>query len=173
MNQPMTKTLSPDFIVFSDGSGYKDGYGGWCCVVSALHNEQRMFRMGAVVGTTVDRMEMTALLEGLQLVDEMRNDHPKAQGDIGRCWHPVVLVLSDRENQVLSIQKVYDRSNSRDLWARFEYYELRMHIDAKHVERETDHPEFVIADLHASTARILAKEYAEANELPRHLIPSV
>lgn len=157
-----------DYLLFTDGSGYQDGYGGWACIVTDPSGTPLMFRMGCIMGATVDRMELTAILEGLQLVEELKTTNPKSIGDQGRTWHPVVHLFSDRENLVLSIQKVYDRSNAPDLWKRYEFYEGRLHVVARHVERETDHSQFITVDLHASTARIIIKQYGEANELPRH-----
>lgn len=130
-----------------------------------------MFRMGAIVGCTVDRMEMTAILEGLQLVIEMTPWAVREPDEDSLTWRPKVKMFSDRENLVLSIQRVYDRSNSRDLWARFEHYEGLIDIEAQHVLRETDYPEFVQVDTHASTGRIIAKEYGMATDLPLHCPP--
>jgi len=166
------KTNRPaDFLMFTDGSGYKDGYGGWACLVKTSDSMHQMFRMGAVIGCTVDRMEMTAILEGLQLVVEMTPWAVRRPEEDRNTWRPKVRMFSDRENLVLSIQGVYDRSNSPDLWHRFQYYETLLDIEPVHVLRETDHPEFVTVDMQASTARIIAKEYGLATDLQRHCLP--
>lgn len=161
---------NPDFLVWTDGSGYKDGFGGWAAYVHTPDKTHELFRMGAVVGTSVDRAELTGIIEGLQMVADLMTiiPHKLAMGQ--RVWKPKVKMYSDRENLVLSIQKVNARSNSPDLWRRFEFYEGFMALDANHVLRETDFPEFVFVDLHASSARIIAKQYAEASGLPRSII---
>ena len=59
--------LPYDYILYTDGSGYeKDGFSGWCCqVVSNVPGVEGQRRMGCMSGSTVDRAEFTALLEGL------------------------------------------------------------------------------------------------------------
>ncbi len=160
-----------DVLVFSDGSGYKDGYGGWAAYVCTPDRRWKTFRMGAIAGTTVDRAEMTAMLEGLEMAFWMARDLPQYQVNFGDmmgapCDRPKVLVYTDRENMVLSCKGVYDRSNSPDLWRRFEHYERELALTVMHVERETDFPELQTCDLHASTGRIIAKNYAENCALP-------
>lgn len=161
------EALEPNYFLFTDGSGYKDGYGGWACLVRSPDNMYQMFRMGSIIGATVDRMELTAILEGLQIVFELTAE--ERGGYLGKDCRPIVALFSDRENLVLSIQGVYDRSNAPDLWARFAFYEKYLGVDAKHVLRENDYPEFEKVDLHASTGRIIAKTYGEHIEVPPHL----
>lgn len=162
--------MNANFTVWSDGSGYKDGFGGWAVRVRSENGEYDLFRMGCMAGTTVDRMELTGMLEGLQVVFEWfqaaGNRFTRDADDLPR---PQVKIYSDRENLVLSIKKVYDRSNALDLWARFECYEKFMTVMAEHVMRETDFPEFMMADLHASSGRIIAKNYVESVDVPPHL----
>jgi ribonuclease HI len=164
---------NPDFLAYSDGSGYQDGFGGWAVYVCTPTKSATMFRMGAIIGTTVDRAELTAILEGLQMVMELAASLPRTIPLGQHLWKPKVKLYSDRENLVLSIQGVNERSNSLDLWKRFEFFETHMVIDANFVERETDHEEFTFVDLHASTARIMAKNYWEACGLPQHQPPEV
>lgn len=159
----------PDYLLFTDGSGYKDGYGGWACCVRHVGKKANMFRMGCIVGCTVDRMEMTAILEGLQIVFENMQSRWESRDGEDPEKKPIVRLFSDRENLVLSIQKVYDRGNCPDLWARYAYYESIMEVHATHVQRETDYPEFSMVDLHASTGRIIAKQYGEALDVPPHM----
>jgi len=159
-----------DVLVFSDGSGYeKDGHGGWSAMACTLDRNWCTFRMGAIIGTTVDRAEMTGMLEGLQMAWEMSLNLPKfVRGDSHKAS---VLIHCDRENVVLAIKKVYDRTNAPDLWARFEFYEKVMDIQANHVMRETDFPEFQQCDLHASTGRLIAKDHALTLSLPIWRLP--
>ena len=147
-----------DIIVFTDGSGHKDGYGGWAAIATTPDGILRTFRMGAASGTSTDRMEFTAMLEGLQMALEMSEKFPR-HGLI-ECKSSVK-IISDRENLVLSIKKAYARSNAPDLWARFEYYEKILDIQAKHVgdEEKALLKDFTGVDLEASTGRILIRDY--------------
>jgi hypothetical protein len=155
-----------DLLVFSDGSGYKDGFGGWAAFACTPDRNWKTFRQGAIIGTSVDRAEMTGLLEGLEMAWELARLHPKFQLSNPDSVKPKVRLHCDRENLVLSIRGVYDRSNCADLWARFAYYEKVLDIIPVHVERETDFVEFVQCDLHASSGRIVAKDYANAAKVP-------
>lgn len=152
--------MTPDIIVFSDGSGFhKDSFGGWSAIATTPDRIWKLFRWGSMVGTSVDRMEMTAMLEGLQMAVEIADVLPKKSL---KKIKSKVHIYTDRENMVLSIKNVYSRSNSPDLWARFEVYEKILDITATHVDRETDFPEFVQVDLHSSSGRIHAKGYYES-----------
>jgi ribonuclease HI len=157
MNSKPTNTAQ--FSVYSDGSGHVDGYGGWACYVDDHTSGKAYFRQGSVIGTSVDRMEMTAMLEGMEIVMELarRTEQYQTAKMLGEVWKPLVHLFSDRENMVLSIKGVYERSNGRDLWARFAYYEDRCAIVAHHVNRETETPQFRTVDLYASTGRVVAK----------------
>jgi hypothetical protein len=164
----------PDITVYSDGSGYQpDGYGAWAALAVSRGEVFRLFRTGMSSGTSVDRMEMTAMLEGLQMADEIIEDEFLNKEE----WHYAeglgcdrprfrVRLLSDRESMVLSIKGVYGRTNAPDLWERFSYYEKRMEISAEHVARETDFADFQWVDLFASTGRIVIKQYLECFDLP-------
>jgi ribonuclease HI len=155
-----------DFSVFSDGSGHVDGLGGWAVLVQSNVNGAKIFRAGAIMGTTVDRAELIGILEGLQIVEEIIPKILSVRGLKQHQWTPNVMMYSDRENLVLSIQGAYARSNSPDLWTRFEYYEKHMHIEAHYVKRDTDHAEFVLVDREASTMRLIVKSYADNTGLP-------
>lgn len=165
--------MNANFTIWSDGSGYKDGFGGWAVRVKSGDGAYDVFRMGCMMGTTVDRMELTGMLEGLQVIFEWFQVQASSSGvrrDADDAPRPQVKIYSDRENLVLSIKRVYDRSNALDLWARFACYEQFMTVTAEHVMRETDFPEFVMADLHASSGRLIAKNYAESVDVPPHLL---
>ena len=170
----MDKMTNPDFMLFTDGSSYdQDLYGGWAAYARTPDKSVKLFRMGAVSGTTVDRAEMTAILEGLNMVLEASYAMPRQIPMGQHHWKPRVQLFSDRENLVLSIQAVYARSNNPDLWKRFEYFEAHMVIDANHVADETAFEEFVLVDLHASSARIMVKNYADCCNLPANRLPKI
>jgi len=149
-----------DFLLYTDGSGYQDGFSGFCSTfVSQIQNQPgRGTRMGSMSGSTVDRAEMTALLEGLQAIWEFLETIPKYNLP-GR--KPTIHWYTDRESLALSVSGEYKRSSSMDLWKRFAWYEEQFDITPQWVERETDFPEFKACDLHASTNRVIIKNYIE------------
>lgn len=159
-----------DFRVVTDGSGHPDGFGGWATFAETASKNVQMFRFGCIAGTSVDRAELTAICEGLQIVYEM---FMKMKDDLKLGRRPIVDLRSDRENLVCSIQGLYKRSNSADLWARFGFYERFFQVNAHHVARESDIPELQMCDLHASTGRIIAKNYHQTQQLFDVVVPKV
>lgn len=165
--------IRPDFCLFTDGSGYQDGLGGWCCVLTDPQRTKFVYRIGASTGSSVDSMEFTALLEGLDLVLEQElvwNGRPIRRLNA----KPTVLWRSDRESLVLSVKGDYRRENLPALWQQFAYYEKRLHIVPVHVNREMEAelPEFRFCDLHASTMREVLKGYMPTVEIPNEPIDS-
>jgi ribonuclease HI len=148
-----------DFLLFTDGSGYQDGFGGWACLAKTRFQERRLLRVGCASGTSVDRMEMTAMVEGMQMIIDFLNENPNAlrrlDGTASVTWY------SDRESMVKSALGEYDRSNEPDLWHRYVGFQTRLRIEPVFIKRETDFPEFQEVDLHASTGRIIIKNYFE------------
>jgi ribonuclease HI len=161
---------TPDILVFSDGSGYKDGFGGWAALTCTPDRNWKTFRTGAITGITVDRAEMTGMLEGMEMAWEMARSFPHFHPSNPQSVRPKILLHCDRENVVLSIKGVYDRSNCPDLWARFAHYEKVMDIMALHVVRENDFAEFIQCDLHASSGRLVAKDYGNTAKVPANWI---
>jgi len=160
-----------DIHLWTDGSGHEDGFGGWSCLASTPDKLVQRFAMGSVSGTSVDRMEFTAMIEGLRLVLEMWKKFPgvyeNPMSDNPTLKKPRVLWFSDRESLVLSVKKVYSRDNCPDLWEAFSYYENLMYITARHItEPDTETiEEFVEVDRQSSTARIVMKSYFAATPL--------
>lgn len=160
---PIPDGLNPDLLLFTDGSGHRDGFGGWCAVARTPDKRFGYTQFGCASGTSVDRMEMTAFLEGLTMLSTAIKGLPTLTPNPNRIRGPIVFWYSDRESLVLSVRGKYARSNSPDLWARFEYYEKQFDIYPFHVSRETDFAEFRDADLHASSLRIVIKHYTESS----------
>ena len=110
--------LPYDYILYTDGSGYeKDGFSGWCCqVVSNVPGVEGQRRMGCMSGSTVDRAEFTALLEGLEMILDLDRNTPS----LGPR-RPKVLWYSDRESLVGGVTRIWGpdkgRNSSPDLWA--------------------------------------------------------
>ena len=164
-----------DLILFTDGSGHKDTFGGYAAYARTPDKAVSQFCMGAISGTSVDRAEFTALIEGLRICSEMWARFPRktllpanaVSPKPKICWY------SDRESLVLSFKRVYARDNCPDLWRAIEYYEEHMVIDAKHVSEpftETT-PEFVEVDLQSSTGRLIIKNYFAATPLAIDYVP--
>lgn len=151
----------PDFTLYTDGSGYVDGYCGYCAIMVCMlpQMESSNVVMGSMSGSSVDRAEMMALQEGLEGILRIEESLPRFRLAGRRIQ---VMWFSDRESLVKSVKGEYGRNSSKDLWARFAHYETKFEIDAHWVERETDYPEFQACDLHASTQRVILKNYIES-----------
>ena len=65
------------FKINTDGAGHPDGFGGWAAVITQLPGDEFepvVFSkpeklQGGQSGTSVDRMELTALLEALTRIE--------------------------------------------------------------------------------------------------------
>lgn len=102
----MTTKLDPSqgIAVITDGSSdYRDGTGGWAYVLIDAFDGIRS-SSGSHSDTTVNRMELTAVIEGLRTVYA--------------CYSPCpVIVYSDSEYVVLGASdKTRKRHKNKDLW---------------------------------------------------------
>lgn len=89
--------------LFTDGSSYyKDGSGGWAWVAIDCY-EGLETGSGAVSGTTNNRMEMQAWIEGLGALLQA----------LGPCQ---VLVYCDSEVVGRGFEGIYARKKNSDLW---------------------------------------------------------
>ena len=153
----MTK---PDIEIYTDGSGHVNGFGGWAAFIATPDRTHKDFRIGSANGTSVDRMEFTALLEGLQGAYEMLDRLLQSRFDDPK-WKPNISWFTDRESLLNSVKRIYGRSNCLDLWARFQFYESRMIITGNFVTEEMvmKMPEFREVDLQSSTEYQQIKNY--------------
>lgn len=151
-----------DLVCYSDGSGHVDGFGGWAALCETPDKVWCIFRSAAINGISVERAEFSGLLEGLQMAMELSKQLPQYVPG----WKPRVMLFTDRENLVLSIKGVYDCGTDKDLWNRYRYYESILDIAVTHLDRESKIAAFKLCDREASTCRIIAKQYAQANNFP-------
>lgn len=99
----MNLNKNKGIALFTDGSSYyKDETGGWAWVAIDCY-EGLETGSGAVSGTTNNRMEMQAWIEGLNSLAE----------SLGPCH---VLVYCDSELVGRGFSGVYARKKNRDLW---------------------------------------------------------
>jgi hypothetical protein len=157
-----------DFLIYTDGSGYSDGYGGSACLVKSSKHNKREVRLIAYSHTSTDRAEFEALLAGLQSILECMgwDDTAELKALKFKPKKPSVCWFTDRESLVLSIWRdedgntIYKRRKQGDLWARFEYYEGLFDITPMLIPRNSM-DEHAFVDRLASEARLLVKEYLE------------
>ena len=159
----------PDLLLYTDGSGHLDGYCGYAALVKTADGLHRRMVMGAMTGSSTDRAEFTALIEGLRACQELWTTmaYKTLPGENRERGRARIRWFSDRANLVLSVKKVYSRSNCEDLWAAFEYYEAYFDIEARHVTAPfTDEdPQFADCDLHSSSLRMVIKAYEKNTPL--------
>lgn len=149
-----------DFTLLTDGSGWEDGFGGWAALVKHNKTDLRDFRMGCMSGTSVDRMEMTAMIEGLHMTLQLARRNTALIRHLGS--KPSVVWYSDRESMVNSALGRNERSNATDIWNQYSFFEEHLIIYPVFIARESDVPDFKFVDLHASTGRIIIKNYMES-----------
>jgi hypothetical protein len=102
------------------------------------------------------RAEFTAILSGLNAlmdINDWRNDLKNLI-----VFKKNILIISDRQDLVGSINNYYSRKANGDLWASFNWYEKYFKIEAVHVPRETV-PMHKVADRVASELRMQLKAF--------------
>ena len=89
------------YILYTDGSclGNPDGPGGYAAVL-IQDNKEIQRTSGGNPSTTNNRMEITAVLEGLRMIPEGAE----------------VLLKSDSEYVIKTIQGIYSPGKNADLW---------------------------------------------------------
>lgn len=152
--------MSPNFLLYTDGSGHPDGYGGSAALAYDA-NASLLFRhVVASYATDVDRAELEALLLGLQGIfkytSARRDDLLKSP--IRVAW------FCDRESLVGCVatdangRPFFARHAQPDLWLRFAWYEPMFTIDPHHIARGRD-PNNILCDALAGDARRLIKDH--------------
>ena len=164
-----------DFVVYTDGSGYSDGYGGSASYMRSEKHDKEETRLASFSHVSTDRAEFEALLMGLQSILECMGWTGK--GDTKRLEaspnKPTVCWFTDRESLVLSIwrdedgQTIFRRKKQKDLWARFEFYETLFDISPFLIPRNSEE-EHAFVDRLASEGRLLVKEYYEIVKLDKN-----
>ena len=163
-----------DFTIYTDGSGYSDGYGGSASLMISDKYAKRELRVASFSNTSTDRAEFEGLLMGLQsIVECMGWGEPSELKTLKRLPRkPLVCWFSDRESIVLAIWRdengdpVYKRRKQGDLWARFEFYEEIFDITPLLIGRNSV-DEHAYVDRLASESRLLVKEYLEVINIDR------
>jgi ribonuclease HI len=118
--------------------------------------------------TTVLRMEMAALLNGLEWI--YRNN------DLSRASHSdrklEVLWISDRLDLVNAISGLAKRNEKKnpDQWAGLAVFETAINVHAYHVKRNT-HPVQAACDHAAGAGRTWAKKYVAGSTRYYNLTP--
>lgn len=129
-----------DFTLYTDGSGFTDHYGGFAAVVLSNKNIGPLYTPACGCSTHMEtgRAEFSAILLGLHTILEttgwINSTCSMLQLQINK---PRVLIVSDRQDLVGSINKIFRRKQNGDLWASFEWYAQYFDIEAVHVGRET------------------------------------
>jgi len=147
--QALAEDQTPvQWTAWTDGSGHTDGYGGYGAVTIRWASDGApsvlKHASGALCGTTVNRAELTGLLEALELIHQ----HELQLKSAGLSCYPnlpvVVKWYSDRENLVLSCvqnkvtgEPYYSRRTDADLWARYEWYSKKIHVRPVHIDRNS------------------------------------
>jgi hypothetical protein len=169
-----------DYVLYTDGSGNQDGWGASAALIEKVDlvvpdvEERHPHRavvdtsclMSGTYGSTVQRMEMTAFLDGIHWVlsDRIRNlkedgtsslyagaaneraIHSARYGPLGTITgpdRPRVLWYTDRQNLALALLFTEDgaplsaRSSDVDLWMRYSYMARHVCVTPMHARRNT------------------------------------
>ena len=138
-----------DIYIYSDGSCRVNlgGVGGWGVVITDADENILYTLAGGVPDTTNSRMELTAVIEGLELVylQSLSNN---------------VTLFSDSTYVIDKAQKDYPPSQNRDLWERYLTLKQKIGIlDFIWIPGHKGHPLQEIADTLATNASGDLKEW--------------
>ena len=139
-----------EYIIVCDGSGYTDHVGGFGAIILGNKPVGSMYEVtfGCSMHMETGRAEFTAILSGLNALLDTKKWRNNV--DLSQVFKKHILIVSDREDLVGSINKVYGRKANKDLWASFEWYEKYFDIEAVHVKRET-------VELHKAVDRVASE----------------
>ena len=142
-------SVKPSIELYTDGACKKTGEGGWGYVLRVTASGKELEGSGGITGTTSQRMELTAALEGLQ-----RLECP--------C---VVRLVSDSQYLVKGLTtwaRMWERDGWRkaggdpvlnqDLWASLLFQSRRHEVTAEWVRGHSGHPENERCDKLATAA---------------------
>lgn len=125
-----------DYVLCTDGSGHENGWGSAAAVARFVKDEEHIVRVSANYGSTTQRNEFSAMLDGLHAIADhqlrrvlrlgLREIPPK------NAWNAfldddrlTVLWFTDRQNLAKALlfdefsRPLNARNNERDLWMRF------------------------------------------------------
>lgn len=125
-----------DYVLYTDGSGHAGGWGALAAIAKCNANSEHVLRVAGNYGSTVQRNELTAFLDGLHAIADhqlrrviqlgLREVAPK------NAWNTflgddriTVLWYTDRQNLAKALlfdedhRPLNGRNNERDLWLRY------------------------------------------------------
>lgn len=114
------------------------------------------------------RAEFTAILTALHSIVDVLSLDKKSELKALELKRPTVLIVSDREDLVGSINRLFKREKNCDLWSQFEWYEKYFDIEATHIKRNTNTTHNIV-DAVASGLRNNLVEYVQIQKEINHI----
>lgn len=160
-----------DYIIYTDGSGYTDHYGGFGAIALSSKYSAHCYipSCGCSTHTETGRAEFLAVLNGLHSIFDENKWERESTLDSAFLYNKLkVHIVSDRADLVGSINGVYARASNCDLWAQFAWYEKYVSVTAEHVKRETNATQSIV-DKTASLMRVVLKDFVENQTELKHM----
>jgi ribonuclease HI len=137
--------------IFADGSWANlTNAGGYAALVQLADNSTHVVQ-GSAFPTSIERMELTAIVEGLRFLE---NTLRKQLLDNRLS----VAIINDREDVIRQISGEFDPNHNLDLWYQMQFYHERFNIIPIWMERNS-HPALLQVDLLSAHCREII-EYA-------------
>ncbi|ACK73998.1 ribonuclease H (plasmid) [Gloeothece citriformis PCC 7424] len=150
-NITVEATPTPPITLYTDGSSLGNpGSGGWAYVICD-HEGQRTANSGAVTDTTNNRMELTAVIEGIKTVKETYKDISD------------IHVVSDSQYVLKSINGEWKNKKNTDLWDEFNKISQNLNLTTEWVKGHNGHELNELCDRLANSA---AKELQKTQRIP-------
>jgi ribonuclease HI len=160
--------LKPHVYMFVDGAAsQRDDIGAYATLLVAANNEQRKLLMGTQCPTTISRMELVPIIEGLRW---LRSNWSKHQSQM------IVRVYSDSEYTVKTLCGLYPRQKNTELWAALDDAAKKFTMQYIWRERntlpQTEVVDGVCSNLRRANKRLL-NEYFEDYLNPVGVVPKM
>ena len=135
--------------LFTDGSCYVASHTGGYASLIAFEDGSRKLIFGGAHATSIERMELTAVIEGLRYIRQYFADLIKQTGT-----QVHVTLVNDREDLLRQISGEYGSKHNHDLWAAFKAVSDGMRITPIWTTRNI-HPAQAMVDKVCGDVRIL------------------
>lgn len=142
-----------DYVLYTDGSGHQDGWGAHASVAKFSATGEHIVRVSSNYGSTVQRNELSAMLDGLFAIADHQirrveklglREVPKNPWNAFQCDDRItVLWFTDRQNLAKALlfdedsKPLNARNNERDLWLRYSAMAKHFCITPLQVPRNT------------------------------------
>ena len=152
----LTKKADPDIFMFVDGAAsQQQDIGAYATLLVTANNENRKLLMGTQCPTTISRMELIPIIEGLRW---LRSNWAKRN-------RMTVRVYSDSEYTVKTLCGLYPKQKNTELWAAIddvaEYFNMQYMWRERNTLPQTEVVDAVCSNLRRANKALLNEYFGD------------